>query len=260
MRDLTITLIQTPLHWEDIEANLAAVEKRLDRLDVDTDLVVLPEMFTTGFTMNAALLAQEMSGPAVQWLTQMAGRVGCAITGSMIIQEGQRYYNRLLWAQPDGQLEYYDKRHLFRMSGEHEIYSAGARHLTIHLHGWRLRPFICYDLRFPVWLRNVANAYDAAIYIANWPRPRSMHWKRLLQARAVENQSYVVGVNRVGTDGNGQDYSGDSMVIDPKGEVRFQAGERPCVQSVSLSYSDLVEYRETFPAWRDADQFRMIRD
>ena len=260
MRDLTITLIQTPLHWENVDANLVAFQELLNRLDDGTDLVVLPEMFTTGFTMNAAPLAQTMSGPAVNWLVQMAGRVGCTITGSMIIEDGTRYYNRLLWAQPDGQLSFYDKRHLFRMSGEHKVYSAGDRHLTINLHGWNIRPFICYDLRFPAWLRNVDNAYDVAVFIANWPRLRSQHWKLLLQARAVENQSYVVGVNRVGTDGNGHDYSGDSAVIDAMGNVRFQISEKACTQSITLSYKDLADYRKNFPAWRDADQFRTIID
>lgn len=253
MQDLTLTIIQCELAWEDPEANLAMFDRRLDQSIQETDLVVLPEMFTTGFSMNAIDLAQDMNGPAVAWMRTAAEHHRVDITGSMIIRDGRHYYNRLIWAKPGGMLMTYDKRHLFRMSGEHETYSAGDRTITVELKGWHIRPFICYDLRFPIWTRNKKKQYDLAIFVANWPAPRSMHWETLLRARAIENLCYVVGVNRVGTDGNGLPYDGKSAIIDPAGAVLFQQKETPVVHTQTLSRDVLTSYRKAFPAWMDAD-------
>lgn len=253
MPNLTVTLVQAALAWEDPEANRKALAETIAAMDAPTDLIVLPEMFTTGFSMNAVPLAETMDGPTVAWVQETARNGGADVTGSFIAKERGRFYNRLVWACPDGTLFTYDKRHLFRMLKEENTYSAGDRLLTVEINGWRIRPFICYDLRFPAWSRNLDNAYDLAVYIANWPARRAGHWKALLAARAIENQCYVVGVNRVGTDGNGLAYSGDSMVIDPTGEVLFCQSETPTVHTQVLSKESLDTWRRDFPAWRDAD-------
>jgi omega-amidase len=253
MRDLNVTIIQTALFWEDTGANLAAFDAKINRITDETDLIVLPEMFTTGFSMNAEKLAQEMNGESVEWIKKKAISRQSDITGSIIIRENGKYFNRLLWAKPDGALLYYDKRHLFRMNGEEKVYSSGEINITVELHGWKIRPFICYDLRFPCWTRNFNNAYDVAVYIANWPQKRSYHWKTLLPARAIENQCYVIGLNRVGEDGNGYYHSGDSSVIDPAGNIIFREQDDELVYTASLSYQVLEEYRKSFPAWMDAD-------
>ncbi|MBW1890304.1 MAG: amidohydrolase [Deltaproteobacteria bacterium] len=253
MQDLNVTIIQCELAWEDPAANLSFFNRCFDRSMQPTDLVVLPEMFTTGFSMNARVLAQEMNGAAVEWIRNTSATHHVDITGSIIVREEGRHYNRLLWAKPDGSLHIYDKKHLFRMSGEHEVYSAGSQRITVELKGWNIRPFICYDLRFPSWTRNAGNQYDVAVYVANWPAPRSMHWRTLLKARAIENQSYVIGVNRVGQDGNGLPYDGNSSIIDPLGTVLYQQKDEPSIHTASLSYETLTAYRESFPAWMDAD-------
>lgn len=253
MKDLKITMIQTELFWEDVESNLALFNEKIDSIREETHLIVLPEMFTTGFTMNPKNLAQDMEGASVKWLQEKARRFNADITGSMIINEKGRYYNRLLWAKPGGDLFKYDKRHLFRMAGEEKIYSAGDKNITVELHGWKIRPFICYDLRFPGWTRNIDNEYDIAVFIANWPEKRSFPWKLLLQARAVENICYVIGVNRVGADGNGYMHSGDSSVIDPRGKILFQKSSEEFIYTANLSYTELSEFRKAFPAWMDAD-------
>ena len=253
MQDLRVTILQTALFWEDIDANLAAFDAKIDNIIDETDLIVLPEMFTTGFSMNAEFLAQDMNGDSVSWLKNKSRSKHADIAGSMIIKEGGRYLNRLFWAKPDGRLFYYDKKHLFRMTGEDKIYSPGNENITMELNGWKIRPFICYDLRFPCWTRNFNNRYDVAVYIASWPEKRSYHWKALLAARAIENQCYVIGVNRIGEDGNGYRHSGDSSVIDFAGGILFQKQNEEAVFSVSLSYSALDEYRKSFPAWMDAD-------
>ncbi len=253
MQHLNITLIQTDLVWEDSGRNLSAIEKKIDGIREETQLIILPEMFATGFSMDAAKIAQDMDGSAVSWLVDQARRKKTDIVGSLAIRENGRFHNRLIWAEPGGGLLTYDKKHLFRYAGEEKIYTAGDRHLSVDLHGWKIRPFICYDLRFPIWTRNLNNAYDVALYIANWPARRSHHWKALLPARAIENQCYVVGVNRVGTDGNGLSYSGDSTVIDPMGNALFQKSDEETVHTVELSFEILQKYRRTFPAWMDAD-------
>jgi len=253
MQNLKVTLIQSELVWEDIDSNLAEFDARITSIEEETHLVALPEMFPTGFSMNAADLAQGMDGSAVQWIQKKSRDMNVDIVGSIIIDDGGKYYNRLVWAKPDGEVFTYDKRHLFRMAGEEKIYSAGNKTLTVELNGWRIRPFICYDLRFPAWIRNIGNTYDILIVIANWPEKRSSHWKLLLQARAVENQCYVIGVNRVGTDGNGLSYSGDSSVIDPWGTVIFQKSNQASIHTAELSYDVLKTSRKDFPVWMDAD-------
>lgn len=253
MPHLKVALVQAELAWEDPAANRKRFDDHLAALEETPDVVVLPEMFTTGFTMAGARLAESMDGPTVAWLRDKAVRLKVHLTGSLIIEETRTVYNRLLWATPSGELYIYDKRHLFRMSGEHRVYGAGRRHLTVTIGAWRVRPFICYDLRFPVWTRNVAQAYDVAFFVANWPAARAFHWKALLKARAIENQAYVVGVNRVGRDGNGHAYSGDSMVLDPLGEVLYRAANRETVHTLDLDRVALEDYRRRFPAWRDAD-------
>jgi len=254
MPDLTIALIQAPLHWEDPAANLALFDELIGGIGAGVDLIVLPEMFTTGFTMNPAAVAQPMDGPAVAWLAAQARKKNADITGSIVIAENGRYFNRLVWAKPDGTLLHYDKRHLFRMTGEHEVYAPGQRLLTVEVSGWRLRPFICYDLRFPVWTRNRDNAYDVAVFTANWPAARAAHWQVLLTARAIENQSYVVAVNRIGEDGNGLVFDGGSTVIDPWGKVVRAAGSEACTHTVVLRRDLLETCRRDFPAWMDADR------
>ena len=253
MPDLTITLVQQELVWEDIAANLAAFEEVLGRIDDPTDLIVLPEMFSTGFSMEPAPIAETMDGSAVNWMREQAGTKEAVVMGSLVIEEAGAYYNRLVWAAPDGDMGAYDKRHRFRMAGEHEVYAGGDRLTTLEVNGWRIRPFVCYDLRFPIWTRNLDNAYDAAVFVANWPAPRAAHWRQLLRARAIENLSWVVGVNRVGMDGNGREYSGDSAVIAPDGEVVFENHNEACLKTVTLSRNRLDTYRENFPAWKDAD-------
>jgi predicted amidohydrolase len=253
MRDLKVTVIQEELVWEDIEANIAVFDKKLDTLRVKTDLIVLPEMFTSGFSMKAAELAQTMSGPAVTWLLEKADALQADIVSSVIIKEQNCFFNRLLWVKPDGRVMSYDKRHLFRMAGEDKVYTAGNQKLIIELHGWKISPFVCYDLRFPIWTRNLNNVFDVSIFIANWPEVRAHHWKTLLRARSIENQCYTVGVNRVGTDGNNISYSGDSSIIDPLGNISFQSAFTSCIYTSVLSAATLGMVRKQFPVWMDAD-------
>lgn len=259
MQDLTVTLIQADLCWEDIDANLNMFDQGLDGLEHPSDLIVLPEMFSTGFSMAATQQAETMTGKAVNWLKEKAKAKDAVITGSLMIKEKGHYFNRLLWAQPDGRLATYDKKHLFRYAGEHEIYTAGNECITLELNGWLIRPYICYDLRFPIWCRNLNQAYDLALFVANWPTRRAFHWQQLLKARAIENQTYVIGVNRVGTDGNGHTYDGDSTALSPTGETLFEAGAKSAIHTLSLSRRNLESYRKTFPAWMDADE-EMLKD
>jgi predicted amidohydrolase len=253
MQDLKVTLIQSELAWEDIDSNLAEFNYRIDAIEEDTHLIVLPEMFSTGFTMNAAALAQDMNGSAVKWIKAKSAEKNIDIVGSFIADDSGKFFNRLVWAKPNGEIFIYDKKHLFRMAGEEKIYSAGSKNIIVELNGWKIRPFICYDLRFPAWTRNIANQFDAAVFIANWPERRSVHWKALLQARAIENQCYIIGVNRVGIDGNGLSYSGDSSIIDPWGTIIFQKSTQACIYTGDLSYDILQQSRESFPVWKDAD-------
>ncbi len=254
MQNLIITWIQTELFWEDIPTNLKMLDEKIEAISNPTDLILLPEMFSTGFSMNPLDLAETMQGSAVTWMQEKSKARGVPIAGSLMIKEYGHYFNRLVWVTPEGQISTYDKKHLFRMAGEEKVYTAGKRRLTLELNGWRIRPFICYDLRFPVWMRNTEPSYDLTIVVANWPAAREIHWQMLLRARAIENQAYVVGVNRVGVDGNQIDYNGYSCVVDFQGNVHYQTVGHEITQSASLSFSALKNYRETFPAWMDRDK------
>ena len=257
MKDLKITLIQTSLHWENIDTNLGMFEQKISTIQEATDLIVLPEMFSTGFTMNATSNAENMNGKAVQWMRKTAKKRNCSIVGSLIIKEDKHFYNRLVWMLPDGQYTTYNKRHLFRMAKEQQTYTAGDEKIIVELNGWKICPLICYDLRFPVWSRNQSSMqFDILLYVANWPERRSYPWKQLLIARAIENQCYVVGVNRIGNDGNCVYHSGDSMTLNPKGEIigKIKPHEES-IETVSLSFSTLEEYRKLFPVALDGDKF-----
>ena len=257
MTDLSITTIQTHLFWEDVDANLAHFEEKINAITSPTDIIVLPEMFTTGFTMNPKQLAEPHEGLGLRWMIQKAQEKKCAIVGSISVQENALFYNRLYWVNPDGSYMQYNKRHLFRMGNEHEYYTAGDQKIIIDYKGWKICPLVCYDLRFPVWSRNTKNnAYDVLIYVANWPEVRSFTWKQLLIARAIENQSYVVGVNRIGVDGNEFKHSGDSCVLNPKGELISKTlASEDVTETVTISSSYIKEFRIAFPVLMDGDDF-----
>lgn len=256
MENLRVTLVQSNLNWEDVPANLSMFSEKLAAVH-DTDVIVLPEMFTTGFSMNARKLAEEVDGPAVTWMKQTAAEKNAVVTGSLIVKEDGRYYNRLFWVQPDGKCVWYDKRHLFTLTGEETVFSPGEDKLLVHWKGWNICPLICYDLRFPVWSRNKNAEYDLLLYVANWPQRRSYPWKQLLVARAIENQSYVVGVNRVGNDGNDVYHSGDSMVVDALGNVLYHKIDEEDVSTITVSRTELQKVREQFPFLNDADDFEL---
>tara|TARA_B100000929_G_scaffold66173_1_gene50489 strand:- start:828 stop:1643 length:816 start_codon:yes stop_codon:yes gene_type:complete len=268
MTQLRTTLVQCNLHWEDPESNCRMLEDSLADLGAnDTDLIVLPEMFPTGFTMNSREMAQPMADSSVvAWLVDQARQRGCVVTGSVAIEEQGEYFNRLVWARPDGDISWYDKRHLFRMAGEHERYDMGRERVIVELNGFRILLSVCYDLRFPVWLRQRQNPsthfeYDALLCVANWPAPRRHPWRTLLQARAIENLAPVIGVNRVGEDAKGLAYSGDSMLIDAKGEALIdEARDEPFIKTGVLDRDELAAFREKFPAWQDADAFQLADD
>lgn len=258
MQDLKISLVQSKLYWNDVAANLGMFEEKLWDLNGKTDLIVLPEMFTTGFSMEVEKLAEPMNLTTFKWLKQMAAQTKAVITGSYIVKDKGLFFNRLVWMQPDGNYYTYDKRHLFRMGDEHLHYTAGTQKLICELKGWKIAPFICYDLRFPVWSRNLnANPYDLMLYVANWPEKRALHWNTLLQARAIENFAYVAGVNRVGKDGKQMNYSGDTSLYDPKGECIYHLRDSEAVQTLVLSAEHLQQYRKMFPAYLDADEFEI---
>lgn len=265
--DLRITLIQTDIIWENTQENLNKYEQQLETIG-ETDVVVFPEMFATGFSMNPTHIAQTENETIVQWVKVQAEKYKIAIVAgfaSKTDSESVQYNNQLVWCEPSGKCCFYSKKHLFRLAGENEYYSAGNDQLIINYKGWRIRPFICYDLRFPVWGRNVIEsdgqpdyAYDCAIYIANWPQARQLQWNTLLQARAIENQCYVVGVNRVGVDGNGYKYSGNSVVHCPKGTTLSNIEPSTEMhETVRFSKQDLDKYRSRFPFVLDADLFEI---
>ncbi len=257
MQNLVITTIQTHLFWEDVQQNLNHLDKKINDIVMPVDVIVLPEMFTTGFTMNPAQLAEEHGGAGLQWMLQKSKEKNCVIVGSISVKENANFYNRLYWSKPDGTYEYYDKRHLFRMGNEHQHYTAGDKKLIIEYKGWKIFPLVCYDLRFPVWSRNTKdNTYDVLIYVANWPEVRSYPWKQLLIVRAIENQCYVVGVNRIGEDGNQIKHSGDTCVINPRGEVINKTlAHEDKSETLALSYNYLQEFRKLFPVMMDGDDF-----
>ncbi len=258
MADLKITLVQSELYWENKTENLNRFSELLNHLTDDTDIIVLPEMFSTGFSMKPESLSETMKDEAVRWMLQQAKAKNAVINGSIIIKENESYFNRLIWAQPDGKLLHYDKRHLFTLSGEEKHYSAGKEKLIVAYKGWKICPMVCYDLRFPVWCRNILNdAYDVLIFVANWPERRNTAWKTLLQARAIENQSFVIGVNRIGNDGNNIYHSGDSTLVDPMGDVVFTQADLPFVKTFTLSRERLNFVREKLPFLNDADSFEV---
>lgn len=262
MSSLTLSLVQTALVWEDKAANLQLLETQLASLRGKTQVVVLPELFSTGFSMQTQVLAEPMHGPTVQWMRTMAQQYQLIITGSVMIQEEGLFYNRLIWMLPTGELGHYDKRHLFAFAGEDRYYSRGNKRFIASANGFKINLQICYDLRFPVWSRQHATdgqpEYDLLIYVANWPERRRLAWMSLLQARAIENQCYVIGVNRVGEDGHQIYHSGDSMVIDPLGEVLFTKKDEACVHTLTISKEQLQAYRRQFPFLRDGDAFELL--
>ena len=254
MNNLKVTLMQTNLAWEDKEANLDHFSHLITKID-KTDLIVLPEMFATGFTMNVRTLAEDMDGPIVSWMKEKAGSTGSAVTGSLIIKENEVFFNRLVWVFPDGNVQFYNKRHLFFGSNEQLYFSKGSEKLLVEWKGWRICPLVCYDLRFPVWIRNRDN-YDLLVFMANWPSTRHHVWKNLLIARAVENQSYCIGVNRIGSDGMGLKYLGDSGMVDSKGYATFM-GNPQAIETMTLSWTELHEFRQKFPVLNDMDRFEL---
>lgn len=257
MQDLKITIIQSHLYWEDVAKNISHFDEKINSITGLTDIIVLPEMFTTAFTMRPEALAEEHEGKGLQWMKQKSIEKNCVIVGSLSVKQNGFYFNRLYWVRPDGTHEMYDKRHLFRMGNEHEHYTAGDKKLIVDYKGWKICPMVCYDLRFPVWSRNSKdNTYDVLLYVANWPEVRSYPWKQLLVARAIENQSFVIGVNRVGDDGNGIPHSGDSCILNPRGEVIVSLSSHlEFVETQNLSYSYLEEFRKVFPVLLDGDEF-----
>ena len=272
MSTLSVTIIQAALTWENKEENLRKFEEKINAISGKTELVILPEMFSTGFSMKPKLLAEKMDGPTVQWMKKISSSKKVILTGSVIIEEGGRYFNRLIWMLPNGQYGTYDKRHRFAYAGEDAEYSAGTKRLIASVKGWKINLQVCYDLRFPVWARQQRKEdveeqigkqegnleFDVLIYVANWPEKRSHAWKTLLQARAIENQCYVIGVNRVGNDGNNIYHSGDSMVIDPLGAVLYHKEKEEEVFTINLEKTTLDEVRSRFPFWKDADDFHIL--
>ncbi len=275
MSSLTITLIQTSLFWEDKKANLQMLSQKIESIKEKTEVVILPEMFSTGFSMNTQLLAEKMDGETINWMKTISSSKKIILTGSVIIEENGNYFNRLIWMLPNGQYGYYNKRHLFAFANEDMHYTAGNKRLIASVKGWKINLLICYDLRFPVWARQKPLTglssgeqlptpeekcnleYDVLIFVANWPQKRSTAWKTLLRARAIENQCYVVGVNRVGEDENKIMYSGDSMIIDPLGEILYQKETEEDVFTFTLQKEKLQEIRRTIPFWKDADYFTL---
>jgi omega-amidase len=255
VQNLNCTLIQCELAWESPADNRRQFDDILATLAPGSDLIVLPEMFTTGFSMNALANAEEPGGETEQWLLDSARERDCALTGSIAVRVGDDVYNRMLFATPDG-CQYYDKRHLFRMAGEHERYAPGRERVIVDWRGWRILLQVCYDLRFPVFSRNCQD-YDLALYVANWPAARRLHWRNLLQARAIENLACVVGVNRVGSDARGLDYSGDSLAIAANGEILVDLESKDGTASAALDGAGLIAYRESFPCQLDADSFQL---
>ena len=259
---LIATIIQSALFWEDKRANLEQFEQKINTLTTKTNLVILPEMFTTGFSMRTEDLAETMDGPTVTWMKKMAIEHSIILTGSIIIKDNQQYFNRLIWMLPNGRFGYYDKRHLFAFAGEEKYYTPGNKRLITSVNGFKIQLLICYDLRFPVWTRqaNQANPeYDILIVVANWPASRSHAWKTLLAARAIENQCYVIGVNRIGEDGHNSYHSGDSTIIDPLGNILFTQADEPMVHTIKLKKENLNEIRNKFPFGKDADAFQIIQ-
>ena len=268
MSTLTCTLIQTKLFWQNAEANRNMLEEKINLIKEKTEIVILPEMFATGFSMQPEKFAETMDGETVAWMRKIASNKKIILTGSLMIKApsplekagDEVFYNRLIWMLPNGNCGCYDKRHLFAYGDEHNHYTAGEKRCIASVKGWKINLQVCYDLRFPVWVRQQFNdennfEYDVLIYVANWPERRSLAWKTLLQARAIENQCYVIGVNRVGNDGNNIYHAGDSMVVDPMGEILYHKKDEEDIFTIELNKECLEEVRKKFPFWKDADKF-----
>jgi omega-amidase len=270
MSSLTVSLIQPDLKWEDKKSNLDMFSRKIEGIKEKTELIILPEMFSTGFSMRPELLAEIMEGETVNWMRATAKSKKAIITGSLIIEDEGKYYNRLIWMLPTGEYGYYDKRHTFAYGEEDKHYNKGSKRLIASVKGWKINLQVCYDLRFPVWARQgprlaspegegtKAFEYDVLIYVANWPEKRNHAWKTLLQARAIENQCFSIGVNRVGNDGNNIYHSGDSMLVDPLGTVLYHKEHEEDVFTYTLEKSVLEETRNKFPFWKDADEFMLL--
>jgi len=257
MENLTLTIFQAYLFWENIDKNLQYIAEKLSDITEKTDLIILPEMFSTGFSMNAAELAEPMDGKTMAWMKKIASRHNCALTGSIIIRENENYYNRLIWMRADGSYEHYNKRHLFALGKEHETYTPGNKKLIVDLNGWKICPVICYDLRFPVWLRNVNGEYDLLVIVANWPERRIAHWSSLINARAIENQAFAIGVNRVGHDGNEIYHNGESTCVGPLGNIIYHKADKEDLCTLVISHDELQNARLTLPFLQDADEFQI---
>ncbi len=256
MNTLRLALIQSALYWENAKMNRQMFSWKIRDLSGEADLIVLPEMFSTGFTMKPEHVAEEPDGATTDWMKELAHETGAVITGSVVIRDQHKYYNRLLWVDPHGQVLHYDKRHLFAMAGEHNVYTAGTKQLIAEWKDWRICPMICYDLRFPVWSRNTQD-YDLLLYVANWPEPRRTHWQHLLRARAIENQCFTAGVNRLGRDENGLEYCGDSTLIDYQGEILASSSHSETTLQVTINRDDLKTWRDRFPFLADRDTFSL---
>lgn len=258
MNELKITLFQINLKWENKKENLSHISKLFDHLTKPTDIIILPEMFTTGFTINTLQNFEQINGETVNWMKQNAVKLNSLIIGSIIIEDKGQYFNRLICAFPDAKIQYYDKAHLFRMAKENDSFTSGKQKLIINYKNWKICPLICYDLRFPVWSRNANNIYDLLVYIANWPAKRNDQWTKLLFARAIENQAYVAGVNRVGIDGNNIEYAGNSALIHPNGELLKPGfSNKKEILTYTILKNDLENYRNSFPVYLDADDFEI---
>ena len=263
MQDLSITILQSNLVWEDTEANLNNFGSKLNQIDNPADLIVLPEMFSTGFSINPKKIAEKPDGRTFCWMQEKAVEFNCVVTGNVLIDDNGKYFNRLFWVRPDGSFDYYDKRHLFRLGEEYKVFSAGQKRVVFELNGWKVFPQICYDLRFPVWSKNryLNNQYefDLMIYVANWPEVRSYAWKQLLIARAIENQAYVVGVNRVGNDGKQIPHSGHSLILDFKGQILARAKpHKEETITTKISHAEMKNFREQFTVGLDWDGFEIV--
>ncbi len=257
MQDLKVAIIQPMLQWEDPGANREHLEGIMNNIIEPVDIIVLPEMFTTGFTMDADPFSEEMEGLSMQWMKRMAKMHNCNITGSLIIEEEGKFYNRLIWYRQDGTYDKYDKRHLFTLSGEEKIYTPGKELLQVECKGWKIRPVVCYDLRFPVWCRNNSN-YDMLLVVSNWPERRILHWRALLVARAIENQAFVIGSNRVGEDGNEVYHNGSSMIVSPTGKVIEEEIDNEAILIETLKYDAITGFRSQVAALKDMDNFQIL--
>ena len=258
MSTLKLSLVQCALVWEKPDDNRSHIQHLLDTSSIDSDIIILPEMFTTGFSMSAKALAEPFEGPTLKWMKEMADKFQSAICGSVIISENGMYFNRFIWVQPDGKIHYYDKRHLFTLAEEEKFYTPGQEKIVFDFKSWKICPLICYDLRFPVWSRNT-EGYDLLIYVANWPSPRAHAWRNLLKSRAIENQCYTIGVNRVGKDDNGLEYLGDSAVIDYNGGVMGENRGDETIIQVEIHKQELHSFREKLNFLADRDSFQITK-